>query len=104
MTKACVMQKLFEKLIVHKSAYMHSKTLYRIIELQNSVVLLKLNSWVHIKDTFSESALFANVLFNPVALRKAKTPSSFGHSECNRVKPQSFGHSECNRVKQPLLT
>ena len=24
--------------------------------------------------------------FNPTALRTAKTPSSFGHSECNRVK------------------
>ena len=24
--------------------------------------------------------------FNPVALRKAKTPQSFGLSECNRVK------------------
>ena len=24
--------------------------------------------------------------FNPIALRTAKTPGSFGHSVCNRVK------------------
>ena len=24
--------------------------------------------------------------FNPIALRMAKTPYSFGHSECNRIK------------------
>ena len=23
---------------------------------------------------------------NPITIRKAKTPQSFGHSECNRVK------------------
>ena len=27
-----------------------------------------------------------NYVFNPIALRMAKTPQSFGHSECNRVK------------------
>ena len=27
--------------------------------------------------------------FNPIALRIAKTPKSFGCSECNRVKPTS---------------
>ena len=30
------------------------------------------------------SAIFR--IFNPVALRTAKTPQSFGRSECNRVK------------------
>ena len=37
-------------------------------------------------------------LINPITLRKAKTPQSFGLSECNRVLWR-FGHSECNRVK-----
>ena len=32
------------------------------------------------------SSLFY-IFFNPIALRTAKTPSSFGRSECNRVKP-----------------
>ena len=25
-------------------------------------------------------------IFNPIALKMAKTPLSFGHSECNRIK------------------
>ena len=28
----------------------------------------------------------SNMLLNPIALRMAKTPKSFGHSERNRVK------------------
>ena len=50
---------------------------------------------------------------NPVALRMAKTPWGFGHSEYNRVKtsmaemtkPRSrsdSSHSECNRVKTSM--
>ena len=30
---------------------------------------------------------------NPIALRKAKTLWSFGHSECNRVKPERKSYS-----------
>ena len=33
---------------------------------------------------FEESAL------NPIALRRVKTPQSFGRSECNRVKEMNF--------------
>ena len=32
-----------------------------------------------------DSAHISNQI-NPIALRMAKTPESFGHSECNRVK------------------
>ena len=32
-------------------------------------------------------------VFYPVALRMAKTPWSFGHSECNRVKASSVTHN-----------
>ena len=35
-------------------------------------------------------------VFNPIALRMAKTLWSFGHSECNSV------HSECNSVHRVL--
>ena len=35
----------------------------------------------------------ANKILNPIAFRMAKTPLSFGHSECNRVK-----NSDSNRV------
>ena len=37
-------------------------------------------------------------MINPIALRMAKTPQSFGNYEYSRVNPQSFGHSVCNRV------
>ena len=30
------------------------------------------------------------VQINPIALRMAKTPLSFGHSECNRVKVETI--------------
>ena len=32
---------------------------------------------------------FCAITFNPIALRMAKTPLSFGHSECSRVKYHS---------------
>ena len=35
---------------------------------------------------YSESPEFMAHMINPIALRTAKTPSSFGHSESNRVK------------------
>ena len=35
-------------------------------------------------------------VFIPTAFRTAKTPHSFGHSECNRVKSQSDGRLACN--------
>ena len=30
------------------------------------------------------------LLFNPIALKTVKTPWSFGHSECSRVKSYKF--------------
>ena len=30
----------------------------------------------------------STIQFNPIALRKDKTPLSFGLSECNRIKPK----------------
>ena len=41
-------------------------------------------SGYYIMGNNSASFIFAS-LFNPVALRMAKTPKSFGHSECKRV-------------------
>ena len=38
--------------------------------------------------------LLASPVFNPTALRAAKTLWSFDRSECNRIKM-----AECNRVK-----
>ena len=35
---------------------------------------------------YLELRLEQSAVFNPVALRTAKTLWSFGHSECNRVK------------------
>ena len=34
---------------------------------------------------FYSHLIIGHHLFNPIALRTAKTPSSFGHSECNKV-------------------
>ena len=39
-----------------------------------------------------------NWLFNPIALRMAKTVWSFGHSECNRVKSSECFCSELINV------
>ena len=42
-------------------------------------------------------------LFNPTALRTAKTPQSFGRSECNRVNVKSQT-SSCQRFIFQCLT
>ena len=34
--------------------------------------------------------LFSKIMFNPIALRMAKTPESFGRSKCNRVYFMEF--------------
>ena len=34
-------------------------------------------------------------MFNPIALKMAKTPLSFGRSECSRVKLHVFGSLYC---------
>ena len=39
------------------------------------------------------SALESFLSLNPIALRTAKTPWSFGRSECNRVKSLTFTHA-----------
>ena len=36
-----------------------------------------------------EQAVYCPMLFNPIALRMAKTLWSFGHSECNKVKERT---------------
>ena len=38
----------------------------------------------------SQDCKLSRSAFNPIALRMAKTPQSFGHSECNRVNPLSY--------------
>ena len=49
-------------------------------------------------------------MFNPIALRRAKTPQSFGHSECKWVKVKPYctqkgqnSTSECNRVQEGVV-
>ena len=42
---------------------------------------------------------FSMVIFNPIALRMAKTLWSFGHSECNRVKGSFAPRWEGERVQ-----
>ena len=41
-------------------------------------------------------------VFNPIALRMAKTPLSFGHSECNRVKYSQLLISNTDISKKSL--
>ena len=46
-----------------------------------------------------------NSSFNPIALRKAKTPLSFGCSECNRVNVALFrasSHRSDNQISHIL--
>ena len=38
----------------------------------------------------SPNSICIFIHLNPVALRMAKTPLSFGHSECNRVKARTI--------------
>ena len=38
--------------------------------------------------------------FNPIALRMAKTPLSFGHSGCNRIK---FPGTENCKIKKDIV-
>ena len=47
-------------------------------------VLIELSVMMVSLDTLIMSYKIRN-FFNPIALKRAKTPQSFGHSECNRV-------------------
>ena len=40
---------------------------------------------------------------NPIALRMAKTPLSFGHSECNRVKSEKSSQYDRNVKSEQVL-
>ena len=56
--------------------------------------IMKINIYNRLSKSHHEKSCL-----DSIALRTAKTPQSFGHSACNRVKVWSFAHSECNRVK-----
>ena len=43
-------------------------------------------------------------ILNPIALRMAKTPLSFGHSECNRVKKKANQDKQVNRYMHNIDT